>query len=731
MLITKRDKRVVAFDESRIYHAIERCFHALDSTSKTPIKDLVQRVVNVAETRAVPHVEYVQDIVESTLQAAGEFEAAKQYILYRNDHANKRDMRPVPFDIQQSFAKSDAYFPTQLQKFQFYDKYSRYNYTLGRRETWVETVDRAVDFLYELADSKLPGEVFPRLRHAILTMRVMPSMRLLAMAGPAARRNNLVLYNCAYMPVEDVHAFGEALTISMSGCGVGFSVERHYVESFPRIKRQRGVHQKTHVIEDSAEGWATALQNGIATWFEGEDLTFDLTLLRPAGTPLRIKGGRASGPEPLRWMLEFVRSRILARQGSFLRPIDAHDIMCAVGNAAVSGGMRRTAMLSLFDHDDTDMRLCKDGNLDKNPQRWNANNSTVWPDCTQTEFITQFMDMVRSNRGEPGMFNRVSAQQTRPGRRQIADFGMNPCGEIILRPYGLCNLSSIVARADDTSESLAEKLELATIIGTIQTTAVHFPGLRAQWQRNCEQERLLGVDISGQLDCPAVQHADLMDHLQALAVQINRTTAHQLGMAPAAAITCVKPSGNSSTLLNCSSGLHARWSPYYIRNVRVMKSSPIYKVLRDAGAPMSPENGQAPEDATTWIVHFPVKSPENAITRADRSAIEQCDYWLTNKIHWTEHNPSVTITYNPDEVLTLMQWVWEHHERIGGMSFLPSFDSKYDNMPYVEISKDDYDQRVAAFPIIDFSKIYRYEEGDLTTAAHEVACSSGACDMTF
>jgi ribonucleoside-triphosphate reductase (thioredoxin) len=733
--IVKRDGRVVAFDTGRIEHAMERCFASLETEPHTPIPELAQRVVNIMAAKSngqLPTVEGVQDIVEMVLQAAGEFEAAKHYILYRAERAKERERRPVPEDVRRAFDESTRYFPTALQQFQFFDKYSRFNYDLGRRETWVETVDRAVDYLYDLAGSRLPRETYERIRAGILEMRAMPSMRLLAMAGPAARRNSVAIYNCSYQPVESIDSFVEALIISMAGCGVGFSVESKYVENFPRVKRQSGAAPQLYVVEDSAEGWAEALRYGLATWFEGGDVRFDLSLLRPAGAPLKTKGGRASGPEPFRAMLDFVRTRILARQGSFLRPLDAHDMMCAVGNAAVSGGVRRTAMLSLFDYDDDEMRLAKHGDFERdNSQRWNANNSAVWPrgGLTQQDFIKHFMEMVNSERGEPGIFNREAANVMKPARRKEAEFGTNPCGEIILREYGFCNLSAAVARADDSFETLRDKVEIATIIGSIQSMATHFPGLRPQWKQNCEEERLLGVDITGQMDSPAAQDAQVKRRLKEIAIEVNRTTASALGINQSAAISCVKPSGNSSQLLNCSSGLHARWAPYYIRNVRVATHSPLFKVLRDAGTPMDPENGQTPENANTWVIHFPVKAPEGSVTRNERTAVEQAEFWLQNKLYWTEHNPSCTITYKPDEVLDLMKWTWEHRDQIGGLSFLPSFDAQYAQMPYIEITKEEYERLASQFPPIDFSRVWRYEEEDLTSAAQELACASGACEI--
>ncbi len=733
--IIKRDGRIMKFEVAKIGTAIRLCFEDINRMPSTGVSELTKRAVNIIGAKySNPTVEQVQDTVELVLQAAGEFAAAKHYILYRAEHAKLREARPIPETVVKAFAESDNYFETQIQKFQFFDKYSRFNYDLGRRETWKETVDRAVDYLHELSSGALPASDYERVRKAILSMKATPSMRLLAMAGAAARRNNLGIYNCSYQPVESIDSFVEALLISMNGCGVGFSVESKYVENLPRVKRQTGALANPWLIEDTTEGWGEALRIGLTTWFEGGDVKFDYSALRPAGAILRVKGGRSSGPEPLKRTLEFARAKIIARQGSFLRPLDAHDIMCEVGSAAVSGGMRRTAMISLFDFDDLEMRLCKSGDFEReNSQRWNANNSAVWPasGLTQLDLMKQMMDMVGSGRGEPGIFNREGAISMRPARRGMGEFGTNPCGEIILRPWELCNLSIAIARKEDTYDSLKDKVEVAAIIGTIQSLATNFPGLRPMWKENCEEERLLGVDINGQLDSPAAQDPSVQNRLRQVAIETNRTWAAKLSINQSAAVTCVKPSGNSSQLFNCSSGIHPRWAPYYVRNIRVSTHSPIYKVLKDEGVPMDPENGQEAQTANTFVVHFPVKSPAGAVTRKNLTAIAQCEYWLQNKIHWTEHNPSVTVTYHPDEVVDLIKWVWEHKGLIGGMSFLPAFDAAYAQMPYQEIEKEDYEKLAQVFPEIDFSKLYRYEEEDYTKAAQELACVAGACDIDY
>ncbi|POR02058.1 recombinase [Alkalispirochaeta sphaeroplastigenens] len=731
--VIKRDGRQVEFDPDRILRAMERCFEGVHRQSRTPLTELTSQVINVVAAKfPEPSVEQIQDVVEMVLQAAGEYEAAKAYILYRAEHEKLRRQRPVPQDVRDAVAASDPYFPTPIQKFQFYDKYSRYNYELGRRETWIETVDRAVGYLKTLSRDRLDQKDYDRLRQGILEMKVMPSMRLLAMAGAPAERNNIAIYNCSYLPVDALDSFVEALIISMNGCGVGYSVERRYIECLPRVLRQTGVHRGSLVVKDTSEGWAEALRTGLEAWFAGEDIGFDFSRVRPAGAPLRIKGGSASGPEPLRVMLNFARQRILARQGGFITSVDAHDIMCAVGGAAVSGGVRRTAMISLFDYDDQEMRHCKDGDFwHHNSQRWNANNSAVWPnrELSQEEVATFVLDMVRSGRGEPGIFNRRAALASRPPRRAEAEFGTNPCGEIVLRPFQFCNLSSAIAREDDTFETLKEKVELATIIGTIQSMATAFPGLRPQWQENCEEERLLGVDLNGQMDSPACQDPDVQSRLRYVAVETNRRYAKKLGINQSAAVTTVKPSGNSSQLMNSASGIHARWSSFYIRNVRVGAHTPIFHALRDEGVPMDPENGQTVDNATTWVAHFPVKSPDSAVTRHSRTALEQCAYWLQNKVHYTEHNPSVTITYRPDEVIDIIKWIWEYQDKLGGMAFLPASDAQYEQMPYVEITQEEYERLERTFPDIDFSRIYRYEDRDYTTAAQELACLAGSCEI--
>lgn len=748
--IIKRNGSLVSFDASKIADAIKKCFANCGAAVNVEPQYITQKVLNVIAATHIdqtPTVESVQDIVEVVLQSEGLYDAAKHYILYRYEHEKQRSLRQVPENVKQAFRESQQYFPTPIQQFQFYNKYSRYSWDLGRRETWTESIDRAVNFLKELSENKLSNSDYEEIRTAMLNMDAMSSMRLLAMAGDAARRNHIGIYNCSFLPVDSVDSFVEALTISMAGCGVGYSVESVHVDKLPTIKVQSEEPESNeyttygttpYVVEDSAEGWSEAVKIGLTHWFNGSDITFDFSMLRPSGAILKTKGGRASGPQPLKDMLNFARNRIFARQGRKLRPIDAHDIMCAVGNAAVSGGMRRTAMIALFDFDDQEMRDCKSGNFEReNSQRWNANNSVVISNdsMSQQEVMKLMMDMADSGRGEPGIFSRSAALATMPKRRKPVDnMGTNPCGEILLRPMQFCNLSIAVARKNDTLDDLMRKVKVATIIGTIQSMATDFKGLRPEWKENCEEERLLGVDITGQRDCSILNQKDsheIFARLRDYAVVVNKEYAETLGINQSASVTCVKPSGNSSQLFDCSAGLHARWSPYYIRNIRVSTHSPLFSVLRDAGVPMDPENGQTREDADTWVIHFPVDASHSSMFKNQVSALEQCKFWKTNKVFWTEHNPSVTITYKPDELMYITKWVYDNQSIVGGMAFLPAFDAKYQQMPFEEIDEKTYYILKGAFPSIDFSKLYRYEEEDYTTAAQELACMAGACEFNI
>jgi ribonucleoside-triphosphate reductase len=631
------------------------------------------------------------------------------------------------------FEDSARYFPTPLQQTVYTDNYSRWREDLGRREAWVETVDRAHDFLRELSGNRLSPADYAFIRQSTLELRAMPSMRLLAMAGPAAQRNNIAIYNCTYLTIDSIAALTEIMLLSMNGCGVGYSVERRFVEQLPVVRPSGGPYQGVHYVDDSTEGWVEALRLGLTAWFAGESIDFNFGFVRPAGAILRTKGGRASGPEPLQQALAAIRDIIRRAEGRRLRPFEAHRIACLVAMASISGGVRRSALIALFDADNTEMLTCKAGFnwWESYPELAYANNSAVIGNDTPEEQLEGLLRQMDTNQtGEPGLFNRDGVNAMLPERRlPHPDMGLNPCGEIALRPMQTCNLSSAVCREADSLEVLLMKVEAATIIGTIQSMADNFVGLRPQWRRNQQDERLLGVDLNGQLDSPMAQLPEVQRILREHAVRVNAIYADYLGINRSAAVTTVKPSGNSSQMLDAASGLHARWSPYYIRHKRFNTHSPVRRLLEAHGVPMTPENGQVAETANTWVVPFPVKAPESAIFRNDRTAIEQLDYWLQVRTQYTEHQPSVTITYRPDEVEAIIGWVKEHRNYIAGLSFLPANDHAYEQAPYVEITQEEYETRAAAFPAIDFARLVEFEDADYTTGAQELACVAGVCDL--
>lgn len=628
------------------------------------------------------------------------------------------------------FIESQQYFPTPIQATVFYEKYSRYREDLGRREAWVETVDRATDFLRELSRNRLLPADYERIRQGILRQQVMPSMRLLAMAGPAARRNNIALFNCSYLTLDSLQAFVEIMLASMHGTGVGYSVESRYTLELPPVFESTG-RGRYHLIGDSTEGWCDALADGLDAWFKGEEIEFNYSLIRPAGAILKTKGGRASGPEPLQESLGKIRDIIRARAGRNLRPIDAHDIACWIASASICGGVRRSALICLFDARDEEMMNCKQGAFwEHNPQRSYANNSAVISSTTSDKQLSDLLTKMDENgTGEPGLFNRVGVINARPARRKRADFGVNPCGEIALRPMQVCNLSSAVCRQEDDYEALANKVELATIIGTIQAMADHFPGFRAKWHENQVEERLLGVDLNGQMDSPLVQYAGVQMRLKEVAILTNAVYAQRLGINQAASVTTVKPSGNSSQLLDASSGLHARHSPYYIRNIRLNAHSPVRRFLADQGVPMNPENGQQAETATTWVVPFPVAAPAKAQFRRDRDALTQLNYWLQVRRFWTEHQPSVTISYRPEEMPAIIEWCQEHKDFIAGLSFLRLDDHAYPQAPYQEVSEAEFVLADLDFPLIEnWERLPDYDTDHYTDASQELACSAGVCE---
>lgn len=749
VLVTKRSKKSEPFDAKKIERAIVKCLKqvphsqwkmAADLDGERLTEQVVRRICSGENCPEGVSVETIQDTVEQVLMSAGYYDQAKAYILFRDKHRTQREQSPVDSASVELIARNNKYFRTPLQEFQFYDKYSKWREELGRRETWEESVDRTLDFLRTQTEKRVGQAVLHEsewslAREYILNLKALPSMRVIQMAGPALERCNTGAYNCAFIALDSVDAFPELLYLLMQGCGVGFSVESEYVDKIPRVRKQK-TEAVDYTIPDSTEGWCEALKVGLGLWFSGGDVRYDYSKIRPQGAKLKTKGGRASGPGPLKELLDFVRVRVLARQGKHLTTLDCHDIACKAGDIVQVGGVRRSAEISLSDLDDEEMRTAKSGQFWlKNGQRAMANNSAVYDEKPSAlVFMEEWLSLAQSNTGERGIFNREGILRQIPRRRKRAKFGMNPCGEIVLRSRQFCNLSIVVARANDTTETLHSKTRVAAYLGTVQSLLTDFEYVGSTWKENCEEERLLGVDITGQMDCPILRpgapgREELLRSLRDTAVEVNKELASRLGISPSAAVTCVKPSGNSSQLLDCSSGLHPRYASYYIRRVRVGAFTPIASLLKECGVPWHPEVGQITETATVLVFDFPVQAPEGAYTRDKIDVIGALESWLTIKTNYTEHNPSCTVYIKDNEWLKAGNWVYEHWDMIGGLSFLPFNGGAYTLAPYEEITEEEYNRLMSTFPNVDYSKLVRFEREDTTSRAGDFACVAGSCEL--
>ena len=629
---------------------------------------------------------------------------------------------------------NNNYLPTDYQSFIHTSRYARWLDDAGRRETWSETVDR---YINNLVGSKMSDDEADELRFAIMDLSVMPSMRALMTAGPALDRDNVAGYNCSYLPVDDPKSFDEAMFILLCGTGVGFSVERQFISKLPDVPDTMFNSDTVIVVKDSKEGWAKALRQVIALLYSGEIPKWDTSKIRPAGAKLKTFGGRASGPAPLIDLFNFVTRVFTNAKGRKLSSVECHDIMCKIGEVVVVGGVRRSAMISLSNLSDDRMRHAKSGSWWENdPQRALSNNSVSYtekPDAVS--FMREWMSLVESGSGERGIFNRQAsiAQAKKNGRRDPNfDFGTNPCSEIILRPYQFCNLTEVVVRATDTVESLERKVRLATILGTIQSSYTKFPYLRKVWQRNTEEERLLGVSLTGIMDNPLMTTKNeglekTLEHLKSVAVATNAEWADRLGIPVSAAITCVKPSGTVSQLVDSSSGIHARHSAYYIRTVRGDVKDPLTQFMVDQGIPSEP---CAMKPDSTTVFSFPMKAPEGAVTTSDMSAIEQLEMWLAYQRSWCEHKPSVTINVKADEWFEVGAFVYKHFDEMSGVSFLPYNEHTYQQAPYQEVGKSDYETLLSCMPSsIDWSKLSDYEQEDNTAGSQTLACSGDSCEI--
>lgn len=633
------------------------------------------------------------------------------------------------------------YLPTDYQTFIATSRYARWLDDEGRRETWGETVDR---FMTQVVGPKLEGltdrDIYFDIREAILGLEVVPSMRGLMTAGPALMRDNTCAYNCSYLAVDSARAFDEAMFILLCGTGVGFSVERQFVDRLPTIPKL-STTDTIIVVEDSKEGWAKSLKQLVSILYSGEIPKWDVTKVRPAGARLKTFGGRASGPTPLVDLFHFVINKFKDAQERKLNSIECHDIMCKIGEVVVVGGVRRSAMISLSNLSDDRMRYAKSGSWwEGNTQRALANNSVCYTEKPDSEtFLREWLALMESKSGERGIFNRVASdkQAAKSGRRETGwQWGTNPCSEIILRPNQFCNLSEVVVRSTDTVETLKEKVRLATILGTIQSTYTNFPYLRKVWTTNTEEERLLGVSLTGIMDNQILNGTSLetgknlnviLKTLKEVAIETNKEWAKKLGINQSVAITCVKPSGTVSQLVDSSSGIHPRHSDYYIRTVRGDNKDPLTQFMIKSGIPYEPDVMKP--DSTT-VFSFPQKAPVGAVTRDHLTAIEQLELWLTYQRHWCEHKPSITVNVRDSEWIEVGAWVYKHFDEISGISFLPFSDHTYAQAPYQDCDEDTYKYFKGIMPTsIDWKGLSEFEKEDTTKGSSTFACSGEVCEI--
>ena len=610
-------------------------------------------------------------------------------------------------------------------------RYSRFLDDEGRRETWSETVERLVGFWINQVGDTLSPEDYAELRMAIYNREVMPSMRAMWSAGPALAQNNFRGYNCSFAAVDHIRVFDEILFILMAGTGVGFSAEAKYVNKLPIINDTFNDTDRVISIEDSAEGWAKGLRKLIAELYLGNIHTWDYSKIRPEGARLKTMGGRASGPEPLKELFVFVTNVFKKAAGRKLRPIEVHDIVCKIAEVVVVGGVRRSALISISDLGDPEVRDCKSGRWwETEPQRALANNSAAYESKpSMAVFMDEWVALMKSGSGERGIVSRYGLQEMAPERRDGEQIvGLNPCAEISLRSAQLCNLTEVVCREDDNQKELERKVRLAAILGTLQASLTNFKYVRKIWQKNCEEEALLGVSLTGIQDCKLLRspNPQLLREMKQVAIDTNLEYADKLGINPAAAITTVKPSGTVSQLVDSSSGIHGRFSPYYIRSVRQSNNDPLTALLKDQGVP---NEYDVMNPLKTTVFYFPIKSPEGATLASEQTAIDQLENWLTFKQNWAEHSVSVTVYVKEHEWLEVGAWCYEHFDMLTGISFLPYSEHTYAQAPYTPCTEEEYLAAVEAMPEVDFSKLVEYEFEDNTEGSQTLACSSGQCEI--
>jgi len=632
--------------------------------------------------------------------------------------------------------------PTNYQQFIHLSRYARWNEDKKRRETWDETVARYFDFFEKhlKENHNVDNITWPAVRKSledgVLSLDIMPSMRALMSAGKALEQDNVAGFNCSYVAVDTPRAFDETLYILMCGTGVGFSVERQYVNQLPDLPEE--LHKTDTIIKvaDSKIGWAKSYKEMLSLLYSGQVPTWDVSNIRPYGARLKTFGGRASGPAPLEELFEFtinIFKDALEKGQRKLVSINCHDLMCKIAEVVVVGGVRRSALISLSNLSDNRMRNAKSGAWwEDNQQRALSNNSVAYTDAAETgAFMREWLSLYESKSGERGMFNRQAAekQAAKNGRREeYKDYGTNPCSEIILRNKQFCNLTEVVVRPDDTMDSLRTKVEAATILGTFQATLTNFRYLTSKWKHNTQEESLLGVSLTGIMDNIDMINGKIdLEYLKNLSVSINKVWAKKLGIPQSAAITCVKPSGTVSQLVNSASGIHTRHSPYYLRTIRADKKDPLARLMVDAGV-YHEDDVTKPEH--TYVFYFPIKSPKGSLTRKDFTAIEHLNIWKEYQDNWCEHKPSVTISVKENEWMEVGAWVHKNFDDVSGISFLPFSDHSYKQAPYQEITYNEYRSWLKkTTDIVDWSKITEYETEDMTENTKELACSAGTCEI--
>ena len=620
-------------------------------------------------------------------------------------------------------------FKNEVSEFIYKRTYSRWIEEEARREDWPETIERFIGFIISERPD-IPEKTINKIRKYMTEFTVMPSMRFLWAAGSAAKKDNTCIYNCSFAKINSVDAFAECLYILMCGTGFGFSVEQEEVSKLPAIPEIRsGQALGKVIIQDSKPGWADSVKTLMQSLYDGQNIYFDYSEIRPEGARLMTMGGRASGPQPLIKLHDFIRETMHNAQGRQLTSLECHDICNQIAEIVVVGGVRRSSQISLSDLHDKDMRHAKEWPYPI--KRAMANNSAIYREKpSAAEFLKEWASLALSGTGERGIFNLEAAQNKAPPRRYAPLIqGTNPCGEIMLRDMQFCNLSEVVVRADDDLDTLLDKVETATWLGIIQSSFTHFPYLRKEWKKNCDVEALLGVSLTGQMDNPSVLSSDALSALKSRVLRISRKASSILGTKMPAATTCVKPSGTVSQLVDSASGVHPRYSQYYIRRYRISANDPLFTMMKEVGVPCNPEIGQNEKNANTWVLEFPVKSPDGCITRKDVTALDQLKHYKNLQHNWCEHNASMTVYVRDDEWFEVGNWVYQNWEIINGVSFLPYDGGHYKLAPYEEIDVHSYERLIKDLPVIDYNKLSKYEFEDNTQGKQEIACSGDKCDI--